>query len=64
MADFLERVRASAALWSEIDVQDDVARIVWVGSYGGSGLLKPHDADAVGDDALEVADELVLLRRS
>jgi hypothetical protein len=56
-----ERVRASAALWSEIEVQDDVARIVWVGLYGGGGLLKSRDAYAVGDDTFEVADELVLL---
>ena len=38
-----------------------MARVVWVGSDGGGGLLKPPDADTVGDDAFEVADELVLL---
>ena len=46
---------------SEIEVQDDVARIVGVGSQSGGSLLKPHHADSVADDAFEVADQLVLL---
>ena len=38
-----------------------MARIVWVDSQGGGGLRESSDADAVGDDAFEVADQLVLL---
>ena len=48
-------------MWAEIEVQNDVTRIVRVGLYGRCGLLKPSDTDPVGDDAFEVTDELVLL---
>ena len=50
---------AGVALWTDIEVQNDVAGIVRVGLYAASGLREPSDTDPVGDDAFEVSDELV-----
>ena len=52
--------RTSAGLGPQVEVQDDVTRIVG-SDWMAVAVSASPDTDAVGDDALEVADELVLL---